>query len=330
MSREDKKKNGFSRKFIDSNIILDKYYEFSDYNFGFLSDPDNNIWISDLTKSFVAKKIDYSLQNIRDLHINVPKDFPIGNRPLEMHRMGSTIFSINKTGDLAVIFKNSSLIYKLPPVSIHAIIPISKNTIIGSVFTNANGKYSTKLIKIKLSKNSRIINEFSIPKQVDGLFCSDGSMEYDIKHSKIFYMFYNRGQFLCLDTNLKILYKANTIDTNRLAKIKIITRPFRYSSGKISNKTFLEASNQIVNRYLVTDSANVYVNSNLVADNEKKEDLWKSDPIDVYSIYNGRYLYSFYVPKYRGYKIRQFKFNRNKIVACYRNYLVALIIKRKT
>ncbi len=85
-------------------------------------------------------------------------------------------------------------------------------------------KYDQILKQNILAKNS--FNPGSSPvieskdllqKQVDGIFCTDGMMSYCKKSGKLIYVYYYRNQFICADSNLHLIYRGNTIDTNQFA-----------------------------------------------------------------------------------------------------------------
>ncbi|MEP7257957.1 MAG: hypothetical protein ABI687_06210, partial [Flavitalea sp.] len=94
-----------------------------------------------------------------------------------------------------------------------------------------------------------------LEKQIDGLFCTDGMIIINRNPFSAVYVYYYRNQFILLDTNLNILSRFNTIDTNSTAKIKI---------GKSSeNQTTLLEPPLIVNHRSCSDGNFLYINSSL-------------------------------------------------------------------
>ncbi|MNX96112.1 hypothetical protein D3C86_1284140 [compost metagenome] len=68
--------------------------------------------------------------------------------------------------------------------------------------------------------------------------------------------------------------------------------------------------------------ATIAETSTLCADNEKQEDFNAHTVIDGYSINTGNYVYSFFIPKYKGIKVTDFAVRENMLVALHGRYLV--------
>lgn len=321
--------SGFDRIFVGMNINLESSSKFRDNQFGFLSEPDQNIWFYDYTKPLTIIKANYSLTELQEEKLKPTGNFSIPAWLVELDKIDSTIIANNQIGDIVALSSKINHKYKLAGVSIDIVKAISPNSVIGRGFTNTNGKHETQLIKIMLLQDAKIKEKYTIPRQVDGMFDSDGMIYYDKLNSKIFYMFYHRGSFLCLDTNLNLKYKAKTVDTINTAKIKLVSSALKLPNGKTIHKETPTAPLNLVNRYFATDKKFIYINSGLEADNELDKYLSLYTPIDVYSIEDGSYLHSFYLPKYKGFKASQFKIKGNILIAIYRNYIVTFSIKEK-
>lgn len=161
-------------------------------------------------------------------------------------------------------------------------------------------------------------NEIRYPleKQVDGDFCVDGMLHYNKEASQLIYIYYYRNQITCLDTNLQVLYKSNTIDTIHWANVKLAT-----TKGNQFETTRMASPPPIVNRHSCIDKNRIYVHSSLKADNEDKEMFEKAHSIDVYSLKTGQYQFSFYLPRYKNNKISDFKIKDDILVVVYDHYL---------
>lgn len=48
----------------------------------------------------------------------------------------------------------------------------------------------------------------------------------------------------------------------------------------------------------------------------------KQQSVDVYSTVNGKYLYSFRLPPYKGHKPKEIEITNNRIIALHRNFIV--------
>jgi hypothetical protein len=143
-----------------------------------------------------------------------------------------------------------------------------------------------------------------LQKQIDGLFCTDGMLTFDKDAYKLVYIYYYRNEFICADTSLNLIYRSNTIDTISQAKLKVATIESMGAS-------VLAGPPSIVNRKTSSSHGRLYINSNLIADNENAESFRSSDVIDSYLTSNGQYAFSFYVPKIKGQRLRYFAVNGN-------------------
>ncbi len=154
--------------------------------------------------------------------------------------------------------------------------------------------------------------KFVLNKQVDGVFCTDGKLQYNKSANTYLYVYYFQNLYVVLDTNLQPIQTGRTIDTNSMAKIKVnfisgntktISTPSRYSC-----RTSFAAGNWL------------YIVSGIRADNDSSNMYDKASVVDLYSLKNNRYLFSFYIPDGDGSKISSF--------LVYHDMLFAVVGKR--
>lgn len=179
-------------------------------------------------------------------------------------------------------------------------------------FTKAEVIDSTKLIIRTLSpkrenllatvdlRNGQIISSPSLlQKQIDGLFDTDGILQYSQSQKRFVYLYYYRNQYTVTDSSLNLLYRGNTIDTTSRAKIKI-----EYVKKKKQRK--FSAPPFLVNRLSKIHHNLLFVNSTLPGKYDEMK-MWKSaNIIDVYNITTKSYLMSFYIYKVDGDTIDDF------------------------
>ncbi|MGZ3850014.1 MAG: hypothetical protein ACXVKI_12810, partial [Flavisolibacter sp.] len=70
------------------------------------------------------------------------------------------------------------------------------------------------------------------------------------------------------------------------------------------------------------DGPYFYVQSMLVGSGEDPKKFDQSAVIDVYNITNGSYLFSFYLPDFKNYKLYDFQVAQDKLVAIYEHYIL--------
>jgi hypothetical protein len=153
-----------------------------------------------------------------------------------------------------------------------------------------------------------------LKKQIDGLFDSDGILQYDKELSVLVYVFHYRNQFICMDTSFNQIRIGKTIDTNSQAKLKV---------GIISSEHAIKLSSKpfIVSKESCAMGNWLFVRSALIADNEDKSIFAQSSVIDVYNLQNVKYLFSFHLPDVGGKKASAFRVFKNYLVALYGRYI---------
>lgn len=153
-----------------------------------------------------------------------------------------------------------------------------------------------------------------LEKQIDGIFCTDGMLNYDRITSKLVYIYFYRNKFICMDTSLNVLYTSNTIDTTTIAKIDV-------AHIESEQQTTLASPPHFVNRKSRVFNNRLFIQSSLMADNESKREIGQRTVIDTYSLINGKYLFSFFIPHHDNQKVRDFQATSNSIVALYDRHL---------
>lgn len=192
----------------------------------------------------------------------------------------------------------------------------------GSFIFRNYSRIGDNTLLLRQRENDPDINRFIIPKQQDGAFSTDGVLMYDRDSSRIVYLFHYRNQFLVLDTNMQLRSTGTTIDTVSWAKLKIAT-----IKNKNEIKTTMQSPPILVNNKASISGNMLFVSSGLLANNENKETFDKSSVIDVYSLKNNEYKFSFYVPSYEGKKMSDFKVYGNTLFALCGQYLFAYQLK---
>lgn len=142
-------------------------------------------------------------------------------------------------------------------------------------------------------------------------------MEFDTATGKlVFVPFYQNG-IVVLDSQLRADSPIRTIDT--LYHARTSTGMFvEDGATRVSNSTPLF----FVNLGVSVQDGLVYVNSMLMADNEKAAAFDTYSDLDVYSLKRHAYLYSIKVPRLHDRKILSFKVLHGRIAACYPDGIV--------
>jgi len=157
-----------------------------------------------------------------------------------------------------------------------------------------------------------------LQKQVDGIFCTDGTLDYDKQTGKLIYLYHYRNEFIALDTNLQVIYTGHTLDTNTTARIQVANM----STG---TSKFSAPPNYVNNRARIGNNR-IYILSSMLADNEDKQIWQHNEIIDVFSLDKGDYMYTLYIPLHGKEHMTDFIVKDNKLFALYDHSLNAYAI----
>jgi hypothetical protein len=154
-----------------------------------------------------------------------------------------------------------------------------------------------------------------LQKQKDGIFDTDGTLQYSKEQDRILFTYYYRNQYIVADKDLAVLYSGNTIDTTTTAKLKVVKL-------KQSGDTKLGAPAYVVNRHTTVYGNLLFVNSLLRGRYEDKE-VWKhSAVVDIYDISKKAYVFSFYVLDEESSRMKSFYAAESAIYAVSGHYLL--------
>ncbi len=191
------------------------------------------------------------------------------------------------------------------------IVPISANSFVTRTF-NSEG---TEALLAKRDTAGARRYPGILEKQIDGLFCTDGILLYNPDRSLVFYIYYYRNEFICLDTNMNIRYQGNTIDTVTKAKIKV-------AHARSQGATFLASPHRTVNKHAVSSGEWLIVHSMVEADNDNTNEFKTHAVLDVYKVVDGTYSFSVYLPRPTEAKLKDLAMDHNMLIALFGRHLV--------
>jgi len=187
------------------------------------------------------------------------------------------------------------------------LVPIAQNSFF---IKSLDGQTSESMLgKITPDSPYYQFDRSLLTKQVDGFFCTDGTMLHNREANKLIYLYRYRNEYIIMDTTLQFIGHNHTIDTISKAQIKIAT----LAGG---NTRKMAAPPLTVNKRGATFQNWLFVQSNLLAKNEHPEAHKKASVIDVYSLPEGNYQFSFYIYHFAGTEpLRQFRIYGQTMVA---------------
>lgn len=319
-SKESATSNGFSRTFVYPQIKLNKIVELPSSAFVITGKLDKDIMLKDFKKPTSIFLFSKATGRLKSILPYIPVDFK--SNYINHSYLAPYLFISNTKGVISRLntkSKNSDS-FKYKTKFDQAVALSNQSFIIRSKKYQYNSK-ERFLEKLTLLKDT-ITMQYKFAKPAAEIFDTDGLLHYDQESSKVIYMFFYRGEFLCLDTNLNVMYKAKTIDTVRTADIKVSKLVTKLKDGGIIKSSKQTNLNSIVNQHITTHNGFVYILSRLKADNEKDNSINKSRVIDVYALANGKYIHSFYLSNYRSHRLLSFFVESKSITAIFDNYLI--------
>ncbi|MBB5437725.1 hypothetical protein HDC92_001399 [Pedobacter sp. AK017] len=191
---------------------------------------------------------------------------------------------------------------------------ISKNSFVIRYFQSKH----RVLQKITIQPTIKRKGIFRLSDGINNDFALDGYLAYNKATGKLIYINYYSNKFICLDTNMNFVYIGNTIDTNRIAKIKVAEINKTKTKEKLMSAPPLQ-----VNKRGYADGKWLYIQSLLASDQEPLKQFNTYTVIDIYHIENGKYSHSIQVPNINDKKLTDFIVLNNKLYALYDHYMVS-------
>ena len=304
-------KNNFIRLLPPSKVTPANILDFKTGGWNFAGYSGDSIYMGNLYTPDRLTRTDFNLRNTIAVKLRIPDGTKLTGGYFNLIN-GSSVFTLDGNQPLLLTGNKLDRILKpasKPPYFTQAIHTGSNSFILRVVQAGQNRlvTYRTDSAGFRMSANL-------LEKQVDGIFCTDGNLVKVPNSNKIIYLYYYRNQFICADDNLNLLYKGKTIDTVSHAHIKV-------DYIKSLNETTISSPPLYVNKQSAANEKYLFVHSALIADNEIAESLEKVSVIDVYAVKDGTYQFSFYLPDFRGNKIRDFRVYGQSLYALYDHYL---------
>ncbi len=306
-------KNGFNREFDSIKITLLHQIAVKGELYKICGSTTHKIFFfgKDPRRLIIA---DYKLNKLDSLHLPIPI-----NRRLSI-AFGLFVDSPNielYAPNLSAVFyyqmgRDTMKSYlKLQAALFTRYVPVSSQSLIIRGFDSLRREQS--FMKVNRFTGKTIKQTKFFTDQPDAGFSTDGSLVYDSLTHSILYVQINQNRVLCLDTNLNVEYVSRTIDTTNTNSIH--TRNFASDNqpGSLMPSTPIK----VINKKCYADKGNLFVLSNLRADNETDTAFFNNKVIDIYNIKTRYYTGSFYIPDRDRQKVRDFRIDNNMLIVLY-------------
>ena len=307
-------KNGFDRKVIDVQLSI--YSSMKNEGIIELSGAtDHHVYFQSKDPSQLIVT-DYSLKDRKDLRLRIPdnKKMLTSNIYVDSPHISIMAGRIPLTIEGEINGINSAA-YKFPGSLFTRSVRISEDSYIYRGFDTTLKTVDQIFLKGHPSRGTTVRERNISEQNNDAGISTDGILCYDQQSGLLIYTMHYRNQFLCLDTNLNLIYKGQTIDTFSNAAINSELDAKQKLITALSPKRLINAACVATNNYL-------YNNSALRGDNEDVESFKKGSAIDIYHLKTGQYRGSFYIPAYKDEKVKKFNIVGNKLIALYKSNIV--------
>lgn len=192
--------------------------------------------------------------------------------------------------------------------------PVSKSSFAIRTMRASTNDYA--LGKISANRPGVMLDPSLLQRQLDGVFCVDGQLQYNPELNEVIYTYYYRNQYIVMDTSMNLLYRSNTIDTFKHVKIK--------PADIVSQHTKMLASPpRLVNKASCVKDNYLLINSAIMSQTDDEWKFLRSSVIDVYDLEKRAYQFSFYLPGLNRKAAREFRIVGNYLIALHDDHLAS-------
>lgn len=283
-------KNSFNRVFPPHIILKTSMIDVRSINNYIAGNASNTVYVGNYKKPCDLFVINMNLRDTHSIHLAFPDIQKFDLSQIIVNIDSPNIFITDKLMSsifrCSIVPEDSFKLMKKYQFSSSESAVVSAESMVLRIFQE--NIQNNILAKVNFHHSPLIDSVNVLEKQIDGFFCTDGSLQIDHQTSRIMYTYFYRNQFICLDSNLRVIYKTKTIDTNSRSKIQVRT---------VHYQIVLAAPPVIVNKLACISGKSILINSALRADNEDPDEFKKNFVFDVYDSKDGHYRFSFYLPK---------------------------------
>lgn len=203
---------------------------------------------------------------------------------------------------------------QLEGLSFSAAAPLSMDRYVLRTYNDNGNNVNLSLLDTKDGSFQRIDGVLDQEDQPKDLFSNDGMLLYNKGLGKIIYVFYYKNKVFHFNTDLKDKQVLQTIDT-------IATPDFNISYLEKKQQFKMSKNGTMVHKYAATSGNFLYISSDRMGKNERREMYREATIIDVYNLKTNTYHNSFYFYNYKNKPINQFYVQDGYIIGIGSNFL---------
>jgi hypothetical protein len=308
-----KQNNDFKRVFPPHFFSNKVTFDLGVNSFYFSGNTASGIFLGNSTVPGYLLRLDLSLIDTIECRINFRNDQLFKQADLEISVDSPTIYVFSPQQKM--IWKSSNYLTDFNEIqtnqlqSINGLQALENHTMIIKSFDSTNKQRTLS----SLSMSGKIITTHFLKTKGDGIFSTNGLLLTE--KNSILYINNHWNGITRFDSVLNIIYQKTTIDGITSPKLEIINL-------KEEATLLLKGSTTPVNLHATLNQKYFMVHSGRVAKNENRMAFQNSWVIDTYSLSDGLYQFSFYIPQYENFKPGQFKLVGDILYVIYDRYLV--------
>ena len=305
----------FVRRFLPHHIDKAEYLDLEVNSYYIAGLTKDTLYLGNYTAPLLVTAISMDLKTKVEHQIKLDET-KRSFRSLTVHIQNDT-FYVND-GTTPIIYKgntNNWYAHKFMTETIYFSLlqPITENTFLFRSQRASTGEHVLGKLTVNDSTAFELYDN-ALQKQIDGVFDTDGQLVVDAKTNEGIYTYYYLNQYLVYQPQTNQFTKGKTIDTTILAKIEVT----QLADGTKK----MGAPPQKVNAKTYAYNGKLYIKSELLGKNERREMWNQASTIDVYNYIEKEYEYSFYIYNYNQEKIREFALNKTYVFGLFDKSLV--------
>lgn len=302
---ENLNQGNFNRRFIELNIKKSKEFVLPEKAINFASIEKNHIIFNSEglerlifleNNKFNIKELSHKNHNSNFVN-NILYSFDPSQKTFYEYEYNQSSLNLITSGNTIVGFDRA--------------ITINKDSILLRSYNLKKKNMEFSMLTLNPHKLKKLNIRLDDSLEIDGGLKTDGY--FSKNNTSIIFTQYKKGNFYKISHKLDKIQRFRTLDSTELIKgLKI---------GKDSSFTF-ERPSLNVNLLTAIEAEKVYLISFVKSKNQSLKDFTKYRTVDAYNIYDGRYLYSFYLPNNKNEKPIDFQIKGGEILTLYSKKLV--------
>jgi hypothetical protein len=323
--KQIKRNNAFIRRYMPHALEKIGEYDLKFNSYYIAGMNDHTIYLGNFTTPLTMTTLDTTLAQVKELRISMDS-LHLPYRRVRLAVKSPYFYLVD--GTIPVLFRGKINEWHPKVFSYNGayfmefVVADSLNIGITTKTTSTRST-SLGLIQkardtIKLKLNTNILS-----RQIEkGVFGSDGILLWNDTHQQFIYTYYYKNQYEKADRDMTYQATGKTIDTIG-TPILDIAHDTSKDAYKLGGKTIL------VNRQSATDGDYLYIHSDRLGRFEGENVLQSASIIDVYTITDNTYAFSFYLYHQRDKKLSEFRVNKDLLVAIVDDQLILYRLKPK-